>query len=72
MLPPNLDPGSSGVEIGQATENAIPATARFVSVQAITLSGFWSRGSVVVDFGSAVLDHATVDTQIRAPRSGAH
>jgi hypothetical protein len=61
MLVPNLDPGSSGVEIGPAAENAIPATARFFSVQSIALSCFWSRGSVVVDSGSALRDHATVD-----------
>jgi hypothetical protein len=54
MLAPNLDPGSSAVEIGPAAENAIPATARFFSVQSIALSCFWSRGSVVRRFGSPV------------------
>jgi hypothetical protein len=33
MLASNPDPGSSWVEIGQAEENAILATARFFSVQ---------------------------------------
>jgi hypothetical protein len=61
MLAPNLDPGSSGVEIGQAAENAIPATARFFSVQSIALSCFWSRGSGVLDSRSALLGHAIVD-----------
>jgi hypothetical protein len=51
MLAPNLDPGSSVVEIDPAPENAMPTTA----------SCFGSRGSVVVDTGNAVLNHATVD-----------
>jgi hypothetical protein len=37
----------------------MPATARFFSAQSIALS--WSRGSVITDSGSAVLDYATVD-----------
>jgi len=58
MLAPNLDPGSSDIEIGPAEENAIPATASFF--QSIALSCFWSRDSVLVDSGSAFLDHANV------------
>ena len=60
MLPPNLDPGSSGVEIVQAAENAI-LTGRFFSAQSIALWPFWSRGNVVVDPGNALLDNATID-----------
>jgi hypothetical protein len=63
MLVPNLDPGSSGLEIGLVAENAMPATAQFFSAQSIALSCFWSRGSVVVDSGSAVADHASVDSK---------
>jgi hypothetical protein len=46
----------SGLELGTKS-----VTRTVSSAQSIALSGFWSRGSVVIDSGSALLDHATVD-----------